>query len=153
VQFLDSVRKEGVNTIGLLVERQPGKDAPSLFKIQISAEPSLEDSPLKPDPFTLILSVAADGKIQLNREPMGDAMDTAKLTQTLTQIFQQRKEYRAFKPGLETRTDLPESERIEKTLVIKPQRSTPYGRVVRLIDAARGAGAGPIVLQIDDLAL
>lgn len=153
VQVLDSVRKEGVKTIGLLVERQPGKDAPSLFKVQVLVEPSLDGPPLKPDPLTLILSIAAEGKVQINREPMGDAMDTAKLTHALTQIFEQRKEQRAFKPGRETRTDLPEAERVEKTIIIKPQRSTPYGQVVRLIDAARGAGAGPIVLQIDDLAL
>jgi len=124
-----------VNTIGLLVERQPGKDAPSLFKVQIPAEPNPEDVlPVKPDPLALLVSVAADGKVQLNKEPMGNTEDTASLTTALTQIFRQR-----------------EAERLEKTLVIKARYSTNYGPVVRLLDAARGAGANPIVLQIDDL--
>jgi biopolymer transport protein TolR len=135
VQILDSVRKAGVNTIGLLVERQMGKDAPNLFKVQISAEPAVEDVlPVKPDPLTLLVSIGGQDRLQLNREPMGNTVDPAKLTETLTQVFQQRREH-------------------EKTVVIKAQRSTQYREVVRIIDAARGAGASPIVLQIDDLAL
>lgn len=135
VQILDSVRREGVSTIGLLVERQPGKDAPSVFKIEILPEPAVDEVlPLKPDPLALLLSIGADDKVQLNQKPMGNTMDTANLVQTLTQVFQQRQEH-------------------EKTLVIKPQRSTKYGQVVRLIDAAKGAGANPIILQLDDLAL
>lgn len=153
VQLLDSVRKVGLNTIGLLVERQPGKEAPNLFKVEVLAEPSLDGLPQKPDPLGLLLSIGADGKIELNRTPMGDLRDTATLMQTLSQVFRQRNEQRAFKPGMETRTDLTEDERIEKTIVIKPQRSTNYGQVVRLVDAARGAGASAIILQIDDLAL
>lgn len=134
VQILDIARKQGVNTIGLLVEQQPGKDAPSVFKIQIPAEPRDEVLPVKPDPLTLVISIGADDMVQLNREPLGDTKDTGKLAQTLTQVFQQRKEP-------------------EKTVIIKARRSTSYGQVVRVIDAARGTGANPIILQIDDLAL
>jgi biopolymer transport protein ExbD/biopolymer transport protein TolR len=135
VQILDSVRKEGVRTIGLIVARQPGKDAPSVFKIQILAEPAVDEVlPLKPDPLTLLLSIGADDKVQLNQKPMGNPMDTTNLAQTLTQVLQQRQEH-------------------QKAVVIKPQRSTAYGQVVRLIDVAKGAGANPIILQLDDLAL
>jgi biopolymer transport protein ExbD len=42
-------------------------------------------------------------------------------------------------------------ERVEKTLIIKPNRSVKYGDVVKVVDAVRGAGASPVVLQIDDL--
>lgn len=52
---------------------------------------------------------------------------------------------------METRADVPEGERIEKTVVVKATRSNKYGDVVRLIDAIKGAGANAIVLQIDDL--
>ena len=82
---------------------------------------------------------------------MGEAADPSTLEQTLTHLFQERKEQRAYKPGMETRTDVPEDERVEKTIVVKAQRSTRYGDVVRLIDAVKGAGGSPIVLQIDDL--
>jgi biopolymer transport protein ExbD len=58
---------------------------------------------------------------------------------------------RIDKPGTETRSDLPEDERIEKTVVIKVPRSLHYGDGVKLIDIVKGAGANPIILQVDDL--
>jgi biopolymer transport protein ExbD len=58
---------------------------------------------------------------------------------------------RAYKPGLETRTDLTEDERVEKTITVKAPRSIKYGDVMKIVDAIKGAGASPIVLQLDDL--
>ena len=79
---------QGVNSVGLLVERQPGKDTPSLFKVQIPAEPAVDEVlPLKPDPLTLLVSIGDDDKVLLNKEAMGNPMDTAKLARTLTQVF------------------------------------------------------------------
>jgi biopolymer transport protein ExbD len=52
---------------------------------------------------------------------------------------------------METRTDLPESQRIEKTVFVKAPRSVKYGDVVKVIDAIKGAGANPVGLQVDDL--
>jgi biopolymer transport protein ExbD len=52
---------------------------------------------------------------------------------------------------MELRTDLPESQRIEKTVFIKAPRSVKYGDVVKVIDAIKGAGASPVGLQVDDL--
>jgi biopolymer transport protein ExbD len=49
------------------------------------------------------------------------------------------------------RTDIPENEKIEKTVFIKAPRSIDYGSVVKVIDAVKLAGADPISLQIDDL--
>ena len=46
---------------------------------------------------------------------------------------------------------MPEDERVEKTVVIKAYRACRYGNVIKLIDAVKGAGANPIVLQVDDL--
>ena len=40
---------------------------------------------------------------------------------------------------------------IEKTIFIKSPTSVRYGDVVKVIDAAKRAGAEPIGLQIDDL--
>lgn len=154
VGVIDRVRREGVTRIGLLVDQQSrSSDAPSLFKVQIPAEPDVNDdlSKFKPDPLMLVVSISRDLKLQLNRESMGTAADTANLTQTLTRLFQSRKEQHAYKPGMETRTDVPEDERIEKTIVVKATRSNKYGDLVRLIDAIKGAGANAIVLQIDDL--
>jgi biopolymer transport protein ExbD len=147
----NSLRKEGVVRIGLLVE--PAGNGRSSLRVEIPAEPSPNDdlSKLKPNPLTLVVSITKDLKLKLNQESMGEAEEPGKLTQMLTDVFQRRKELHDYKPGMETRNDVPEDERVEKTIVVKAQRSTRYGDVVRLIDAIKGAGGNPIVLQIDDL--
>ena len=43
------------------------------------------------------------------------------------------------------------SNEVEKTIFIKSPKSVHYGDVVKVIDAAKLAGAQPIGLQIDDL--
>jgi biopolymer transport protein ExbD len=150
---IDSLRKVGVTRIGLLVETPAGARGPSLLRVQIPPEPNVNDdlSKLKPNPLTLVVSITKDLKLKLNQGPMGAVEDSAQLTQKLSEILQNRKEQHAYKPGLETRTDLPEDERVEKTVIVKAQRSTRYGDVVRLIGVIKGTGANPIVLQIDDL--
>jgi biopolymer transport protein ExbD len=50
-----------------------------------------------------------------------------------------------------SRFDLPEHERIEKTVFIKAPRSIPYGEVIRVFDGLKATGAEPIGLQLDDL--
>lgn len=148
----DSLRKEGVVRIGLLVEPAGGNGRSSL-RVEIPAEPSPNDdlSKLKPNPLTLVASMSKDLKLRLNQDPMGEVADLSPLTQKLEAIFQQRKTLHAYQPGMETRTDVPEDERLEKTVVIKATRSTTYVDVIHLIDAVKGAGANPIFLQIDDL--
>jgi hypothetical protein len=81
---------------------------------------------------------------------MGTLQDDGRLTRLLSEIFQQRLENRAYRKGSESRADLPETEKIEKTVYLKADRSLSYGEVVRLIDELKGAGADPIGLQIDD---
>ncbi len=85
------------------------------------------------------------------QEPKGTVNDPSGLSQTLARIFQDRKQAHLYKPGMETRTDLPEDERVQKTVVIKVARSLYYGDVIKIIDVVKGAGANLIVLQLDDL--
>ncbi|HVS21602.1 MAG TPA: hypothetical protein VHD88_07125, partial [Pyrinomonadaceae bacterium] len=66
------------------------------------------------------------------------------------QTFQQRREQRAYKVGMET-SNLPEEQKIEKTVFVKAPRALHYGDVVKVIDAIKGAGANPVGLQVDDL--
>ncbi len=51
---------------------------------------------------------------------------------------------------MESRIDLPQSERIEKTLYVKADQSLKYGEVLKLIDELKGTGANPIGVVIDD---
>ena len=126
---------------------------PSRFKADIPTQrdPNEDLSKLKPNPLTLVVSIAPDLSIKLNQDAIGSVNDTGPLSQKLTQVFRQRKEQRAYKVGMETRSELPEEERIEKTVFVKAPRSAKYGDVVKVIDAIKGAGASPVGLQVDDL--
>ena len=126
---------------------------PSRFKADIPTQrdPNEDLSKLKPNPLTLVVSISPDLQLKLNQEEIGSVNDTGPLSQKLTQVFQQRKEQRAYRPGMETRAELPEEERIEKTVFVKAPRAAKYGDVVKVIDAIKGAGASPVGLQVDDL--
>jgi hypothetical protein len=78
-------------------------------------------------------------------------VDPSALAAKLQQTFQQRKEQHAYKVGMETATNIPEDQRIEKTVFVKAPRALKYGDVVKVIDAIKGAGANPVGLQVDDL--
>lgn len=126
---------------------------PSRFQADIPTQrdPNEDLSQLKPNPLTLVVSISNDLQLKLNQDSIGSVNDTAPLSQKLLQLFQQRKDTRAYKIGMETRMDVPESERIEKTVFVKAPRSVKYGDVVKVIDAIKGAGANPVGLQVDDL--
>ena len=118
---------------------------PSRFEAKVPAEPKPEDQQVdpKPNPLTLVVAInKADRKITLNNEAMGDVSDPSALTNRLSAVFKDREASGAFREG---------TNEVEKTLFIKSPRSVRYGDVVKVIDAAKQAGAQPIGLQIDDL--
>jgi biopolymer transport protein ExbD len=126
---------------------------PSRFKADIPTQrdPNEDLSKLKPNPLTLVVTIAPDLSIKLNADNLGSVNDTTPLAQKLLITFQQRKEQRAYKVGMEARSDVKEDDRIEKTVFVKAPRATKYGDVVKVIDAIKGAGASPVGLQVDDL--
>lgn len=126
---------------------------PTRFKALVPQEPEPDQQQqVKPNPLTLVVSIDKDLKTKLNLDEFGSVNDTSNLSQRLTQIFAERRENRAYATGMENRQDLPEDERIQKTVFVKAPRSVRYGEVVKVIDAIKGAGARPVGLQIDDLA-
>ena len=126
---------------------------PSRFKADIPTQrdPNEDLSRLKPNPLTLVVTIAPDLQLKLNQDSLGSVNDTAPLAQKLALTFKDRKEQRAYKIGMENRSDLKEDDRIEKTVFVKAPRATKYGDVVKVIDAIKGAGASPVGLQVDDL--
>ena len=126
---------------------------PSRFKADIPTQrdPNEQIQNLKPNPLTLVVSITPDLQLKLNQEVMGSVNDTSALAAKLLQTFQQRKEQHAYKVGMETATNIPEDQRIEKTVFVKAPRALHYGDVVKVIDAIKGAGANPVGLQVDDL--
>jgi biopolymer transport protein ExbD len=110
---------------------------PSRFEAKVPAEP--KNQPLtnvKPNPLTLVIAINKDTRaITLNSDQFGDVSDTEKLTNKLREVFKSREQ----------------NSEMEKTVFVKSPKSVRYGDVVKVIDAAKLAGATPIGLQIDDL--
>ena len=126
---------------------------PTDFKTKIPQEPKEPTQQnVTPHPHTLVVGLNPDLSVSLNKEQKIATIDEPeKLIQRLSEIFLQRAENRAYSPNAEFRNDLTEAEKIEKTVFIKAPRSIDYGKVVKIIDAVKIAGANPISLQIDDL--
>jgi biopolymer transport protein ExbD len=117
----------------------------------VPAKPERDDH-LNPNTHTLVVTINSDLSLKLNGlTEMGSVNDTAKLSMTLSNLFQQRKQNHDYKYELRDRADLPDDVRIEKTVFIKAPRALPYADVVLVLDSIKGAGASPIGLQIDDL--
>ena len=117
---------------------------PHRFEAKVPAEP--KDQPLvdvKPNPLTLVVAIDKNTKkVTLNNQDAGDVSDASNLTAKLTDIFKQREANGVFREG---------TNEIEKTIFIKSSPSVKYGEVVKVIDAAKQAGASPIGLQVDSL--
>jgi len=125
---------------------------PSRFKADIPTQrdPNENTENLKPNPLTLVVTIGQDLQLKLNQDVMGSVNDPSALAAKLQQTFELRKSMRAYKVGMET-SNLPEDQKIEKTVFVKAPRSLKYGDVVKVIDAIKGAGASPVGLQVDDL--
>jgi biopolymer transport protein ExbD len=126
---------------------------PSRFKALIPEPPKpMQGPPPTGDKLTLVVTIKEDGALELNKTgEMGSVNDTGKLSATLSELFQQRLESHAYRYDLKDRIDLPEEQRIQRTVFIKAPRSIAYGEVAKVIDGIRGAGAEPVGLQIDEL--
>ncbi len=100
----------------------------------------------------LVVTIKPDLQLKLNGlDEMGSVNDTSKLSAKLADVFRRREENRAYRLGMETGDDLPDEERIERTVFIKAPRSILYGDVAKVIDGIKGAGAKPVGLQLDNL--
>ena len=117
---------------------------PSRFEAKVPAEPKDQQNVnVKPNPLTLVVAISKETKgITLNNEPFGDVSDTDKLNTKLREIFKERENNGVFREN---------TNEVEKTIFIKSPKTVRYGDVVKVIDAAKAAGASPIGLQIDDL--
>jgi len=124
---------------------------PARFLAKVPSPPDRE-LPLIPNDKTLVVTINPDRSLMLNRlTDMGSVNDTSKLSTTLVDLFQKRLQNHVYRDEARDRVDLPDSVRIEKTVFIKAPRSLPYAEVMRVLDSIKGAGAGPVGLQIDDL--
>jgi biopolymer transport protein ExbD len=107
---------------------------------------------IPPGILTLVVTIQPDRTLKLNGlSEMGTVDDPSPLNQKLRSIFEERFQQRAYRSDMLARLDLPERERIEKTVFIKAPRSIRYGEVIRVMDGLKATSAGPIGLQLDAL--
>ena len=124
---------------------------PHRFLAKLPAEPD-NNPALHPSPLTLVVTIQPDRTLMLNQTPgMGTVDNLSPLSSKLISLFEERTKNRAYRADMLSRIDLPEDQRIEKTVFIKAPRSIPYGEVARVLDGLKGTGADPIGLQLDDL--
>lgn len=114
--------------------------------------PPLSNLAVHPHINTLVVTINSDRSLKLNAlTNMGTVDDLSPLLEKLRFVFDERLKQRAYRYDVAMRLDLPESQRIEKTVFIKAPRSLKYGDVTRVMDGLKGVGAEPIGLQLDDL--
>lgn len=144
VEIIKTVRTQEIDNLGLIAERRNNdSETQSRFQIKIPSKPDPNmDKNLKPNPLTLVVSISNDETMKLNNEDMGILADTSALSKRLVEEFQRRKDNKVNRIGSTT---------VETTVFVKAPRSMVYGKIVRVIDALKGADADPIGLQIDDL--
>lgn len=152
VEACDAIRSADVSRVGVLAFT-PKYDWPGRLAVDLPAvpDPNQDLSQLRPNPLALFVTISPELTVKLNQDPYGSVNDLLPLSEKLMQIFRQRLENHAYKSGFETATNVPESERIEKTISIKANRRIKFGDLEKVINALKGAGASPIILQLDDL--
>ncbi len=124
---------------------------PHRFLSKVPSMPRNEPD-VRANVLTLVVTIETDRTLKLNNvSEMGTVDDLSPLTQKLRSIFEERTQRRAYRPDMVARVDVPEDQRIEKTVFIKAPRSLPYGEVIRVMDGLKATGAYPIGLQLDAL--
>jgi len=124
---------------------------PHRFETKLPAPPQ-NTQDVHPNPWTLVVSIQPDRTLMLNSlTEMGTVDDISPLSAKLISIFEERTQHRAYRAEMAARADVPERERIEKTVFIKAPRTMPYGEVIRVMDGLKATGAAPIGLQLDAL--
>jgi len=124
---------------------------PHRFLTKLPAIP--HDNPqIRLNDHTLVVTIEPDRTLKLNGlADMGTVDDLSPLTAKLKTLFEERLRNRAYRPDLIARVDLPDFQRVEKTIFIKAPRNIRYGEVARVLDGLKGTGADPIGLQLDEL--
>jgi biopolymer transport protein ExbD len=126
---------------------------PSRFKALVPEPPKPQQGPPPVGAITtLVVAIKTDGTLELNRTgDVGTINDTGRLSVKLVELFRERLERHVYRADMIDRPDVPEEQRIQRTVFIKAPRSMAYGEVAKVIDGIRGAGAEPVGLQIDEL--
>lgn len=101
---------------------------PHRFETRIPEKPDLPADVIV-EPYSLLVTIKQEGGYAVNMQP---AATLDELQATLYSALNGRPEDR-------------------KAVFIKAPRRTPYGEVIKVIDAMKAAGSAPIGMQLEDL--
>ena len=100
------------------------------------AKPQLNGKCDSPNPLTLIIELDKKENIRLNGGEFGKLEDLTSFENKLTEIFKDRESYGVFN---EAGTE------IEKTIIIRPEKTIEFEEVVKLIDSLNKIDANVII--------
>lgn len=121
---------------------------PKRFEAMIPREPTIDSIPDSRD--SLVVQIKMDSTLELNGNTgMGTIDDPTYLIEKLTAVFSERTRNNVVNNNLTSDPGSSAQDRIQKAVFIKAPKTLSYGRVVKLIDTIKIAGANPIGLQID----
>lgn len=124
---------------------------PYSFKTRVPQEPKPDRREIT-NIQTIVAAIGPDGSVRLNSESgLGSIDDLTKLTERLRTIFDERNNNGDVSESFADAPERPYADRIERSVFVKAPKGAGYGRVAKLIDAVKSAGAFPIALQIDEL--
>jgi biopolymer transport protein ExbD len=138
VDLLKLVRRAGLDRSRLVVRhRSVTKGAGQTAWFEVSLEPErntvADTFQVDPNPLSLVAGIGSGGKLTLNATDLGTIEDPSFLAFRLTQIFAERAQ----------------AGTAERTVVLRAANEIEYGEVAKLVDCLTGAGADPIVMQLD----
>jgi biopolymer transport protein ExbD len=92
-------------------------------------------------------ATSTPANIELNAEPIATTSDLSPLSKKLQEVFKDRLANRAYARGMETRSDLLEAERIEKTVFVRADRPIKLDEFMKVVQAIEDTGA-PVLLPM-----
>ncbi|HMS38804.1 MAG TPA: biopolymer transporter ExbD [Pyrinomonadaceae bacterium] len=149
VKMVDKLRLNDIKQINLIVLPEVKTDVQfHVLKVKVMPEPKADETDDEEYYKMTMINLSKDGKINfarndkktyftLDKEEIKPEDAEAKIKQFL----KEREEKKVLRTG---------TNEIDKRIYIKATKSSNYAQVVKLLDAATGAGAD-VYLQIDDL--
>lgn len=152
LKILDTLRKQEIDTIGLVVTPATKNDKYfNILKVKIPPEPREDgngeaiESLFKQKFVTLTKDKITFGAH--NQKTFEFKLDKVEikiedLQAKIAAMLKEREDKKVLVPG---------TSEVDKRVFIRATKSSDYWRVAEMVDAATGAGASVVYLQIDDL--
>jgi len=118
------------------------------YALMLWREPQLVPPAVRPCGH-FVITVTDDRQLYLNSHWAGSLDDPRLLIEELERVFRVRTDYHVYRQGMEQAYDVPEDERIDKTVYLRAGRGLFYGEVHDLIERIKTIGANPIGLVSD----